>query len=191
MTKLTRMLSLLAAVLLLVSSTDAKTGWNKLFKGKNLDGWSAVGDANWKVEKGIIEATTGAGFLVSTDSYKDFELKAEFWVDDAANSGIFIRCTDPKRITAANAYEVQIFDKRPDQKYATGAIVNVAGPPSPVKSAGKWNTYEITARGGHMIIKLNGAVTADAEDTKNPQGPIALQHAAGLVRFRSVQVRRL
>ena len=37
-------------------------------------------------------------YLVSKTSYKDFQIKAEFWADDDVNSGIFIRCQDPKKI---------------------------------------------------------------------------------------------
>jgi Domain of Unknown Function (DUF1080) len=183
--------TILGVGLLAAGLLFAQAGFKSLFNGKSLDGWSPIGDANWKVADGVIEATTGTGFLVSKDSYKDFEMKAEFWVDEPANSGIFIRCTSVNEVTAANAYEVNIYDTRPDQKYATGAIVNVAGPATPVKAAGKWNTFEITARGSHMTIKLNGAVTADGNDSKNPQGPIALQHAAGVVRFRNLQIRGL
>jgi hypothetical protein len=173
------------------SSAQSKGGWTKLFDGKSTDGWNNVGDANWKVANGVVEATTGTGFLVSKNSYKDFELKAEFWVDEPANSGVFIRCTNPTMIAANNAYEVNIYDTRPDQKYATGAIVDVAGPPTPIKAAGKWNTFEITARGNRLMVTLNGQKTVDAMDAKFPQGPIALQHGAGVVRFRLVEIRPL
>ena len=167
------------------------TGWTTLFDGKTLNGFAAIGDANWKVADGAIEATTGTGFLVTSRSYKDFELKVEFWVDTPANSGVFIRCEDPKMVTAMNAYEVNIYDTRPDQKYATGAIVDVGGPPSPIKVGGRWSTFEITARGGRLTVTLNGVKTVDAQDTKHAQGPFALQHAAGVVKFRSVQIRAL
>ena len=80
-------------------------------------------------------------------SYTDFQITADFWVTDDANSGVFIRCEDPKTINAMNAYEVNIFDKRPDQTYRTGAIVDVAKPLSVVNTGGKWNTIDITARG--------------------------------------------
>ena len=46
-------------------------------------------------------------------SYTDFQITADFWVTDDANSGIFIRLQDPKTIAANNSYEVNIFDKRP------------------------------------------------------------------------------
>jgi hypothetical protein len=173
------------------SSAQSKGGWTKLFDGKSTDGWNVVGDANWKVANGIVEATTGTGFLVTKNSYKDFELKAEVWVDEPANSGVFIRCSKPTEPTQGNAYEVNIFDTRPDQKYATGAIVDVAGPPTPLKAAGKWNTIEISARGNHLTVTMNGQKTVDTMDTKWAQGPVALQHGAGVVRFRLVEIRPL
>ena len=74
-----------------------------------------VGDANWTVADGAVQATTGTGFLVTPCPYGDFQITLDFWVTDDANSGVFIRCEDPKTITAMNAYEVNIFDKRPDQ----------------------------------------------------------------------------
>jgi hypothetical protein len=46
-------------------------------------------------------------------------------VDEAANSGIFIRCDKSDAIDSNICYEVNVFDKRPDPKYGTGAIVDV------------------------------------------------------------------
>jgi hypothetical protein len=86
-------------------------------------------------------------YLVSKDSYKDFQIKAEFWTDEDANSGIFIRCDSQDKIDSKVCYEVNIFDKRPDPTYGTGAIVDVAKVDPMPKAAGKWNTYEITAQG--------------------------------------------
>jgi hypothetical protein len=187
-----RKLCVLGAALLVIGLAGGQSaGWTSLFDGKSLNGWTAIGNANWKVEGGIIEATTGTGFLVSNAAYKDFELKVEFWVDEPANSGVFIRCSNPKEVAAASAYEVNIYDTRPDPKYATGAIVDVAGPPTQIKAGGKWNTFEITARGTRLTVVLNGTRTVDAEDKKFAQGPIALQHGAGVVRFRNVQIRPL
>ena len=170
---------------------QSSAAWTTLLDGSSLNGWNAIGNANWKAGGGVVEATTGTGFLVSNSSYKDFELKVEFWVDEPANSGVFIRCTNSKEVSATNAYEVNIYDTRPDQKYATGAIVDVAGPPTPIKAAGRWNTFEITARGSRLIVTLNGTKTVDAENSKFAQGNIALQHGAGIVRFRNVQIRPL
>jgi hypothetical protein len=126
---------------------QSEAGWVVLFDGKSLDHWNKIGDANWRIEDGAVVADKGNGFLVSKTTYGDFQLRAEFWVDDDANSGIFIRCTDPEKVTGNNAYEVNIWDRRPDPSYGTGAIVNVAKVSPMPKAAGKWNVYEIVAKG--------------------------------------------
>jgi hypothetical protein len=174
------------------ASSRADAGWVTLFDGTNLNNFNQIGDANWKLADGVVSADKGNGFLVSKNTYTNFQLKAEFWVDADANSGVFIRCTDPSKITAANAYEVNIFDKRPDPSYGTGAIVNVAKPTTFLKAADKWNTYEITAVGPKFTITLNGVKTVDgAQDSKNPSGAIALQYGAGVVKFRKVEIKPL
>jgi 3-keto-disaccharide hydrolase len=171
---------------------QAQGGWTTLFDGKNIDAFNKVGDANWTIADGVLQADKGmGGYLVTKQPYTDFEIRAEFWVDTPANSGIFIRCENPQMPGAEACYEVNIFDTRPDPAYATGGIVNVAKVATPIKAGGKWNTYEIRAQGSHLTVTLNGMKTADVMDTKHARGPFALQYGAGVVKFRSVQVRAL
>jgi Domain of Unknown Function (DUF1080) len=174
------------------SGQGGDAGWVTLFDGSNLDNWTQIGDANWKLADGVVQADKGNGFLVSKNSYNNFQIRAEFWVDADANSGIFIRCSDPTKVTSKNAYEVNIFDKRPDPSYGTGAIVDVAKPLVVLKAADKWNTYEITADGPKFTVTLNGTRTVDGiEDKQHANGRIALQYGAGVVKFRKVQVKPL
>jgi len=165
--------------------------WTVLFDGHELNSWNAIGTANWRVVDGAVQADKGNGFLVSKNSYGDFQVRAEFWVDDEANSGVFLRCSDTQKVTSENAYEVNIFDKRPDPTYGTGAIVGVAKPSTILKAGGKWNTYEITAKGKHFTVTLNGTRTVDVDDSKHASGPIALQYGAGVVKFRKVEIKPL
>jgi hypothetical protein len=167
-----------------------------LFDGKNFDNWDRVGNANWRIEDGLAVADKGNGFLVTKDSYKDFEIRAEFWADDDANSGIFIRMSDRAKINSQTSYEVNIFDKRPDPTYGTGAIVGVAKVAPMPKAGGRWNVYEITARGDQIVVTLNGQRTVDVRDAKHAAGPFSLQYApggrdAGVIKFRKVEVRPL
>jgi hypothetical protein len=173
------------------SASQAGSGWTVLLDGKALKGWNVVGDANWNVAEGVVQADKGNGFLVTPASYRDFQITLEFWASDDANSGVFLRCADPKTINQMNAYEVNIFDKRPDQSYRTGAIVDVAKPASVILTGGKWNTYDITAKGPQLTVVLNGAKVVDVQDTRHADGPIALQYAAGTVKFRNVRLRKL
>jgi Domain of Unknown Function (DUF1080) len=183
---------------------QSEAGWVVLFDGKNLDHWNKIGDANWRIEDGAVVADKGNGFLVSNNTYNDFQLRAEFWIDDDANSGIFIRCTDPNNVGTKTAYEVNIWDQRPDPTYGTGAIVDVAKVSPMPKAAGKWNVYEIIAKGSTFTVTLNGQKTVDgAQDSKFASGRIALQHGLGLkdakgvandrgvVKFRKVEIKAL
>ena len=173
------------------SVTTAQGGWTTLFDGSSLKGWNVVGDANWEVVGKEVQANKGTGYLVTPVAYGDFQMTLEFWVSDDANSGVFIRCQDPKMITATNSYEVNIYDKRPDPSYRTGGIVDVAKPASMINTGGKWNTYDITARGTKLTVVLNGMKMVDVDDKKYAKGPIALQYGAGTVKFRNVRIRTL
>ena len=171
--------------------TSGQADWKVILDGTTLKGWDVVGDANWSVADGAVQATMGTGFLVTPASYADFQITADFWVSDDANSGIFIRLSDPKTITATNSYEVNIYDKRPDPAYRTGVIVDVAKPLAQINTGGKWNTVDITARGTKLIVVMNGTKTVDVDDKKFTRGPLALQYSAGTVKFKNVRIRTL
>src|SRR4051812_42671240 len=174
----------------------SQDGWITLLDSGKKGDWTEVGKANWEMKDGALAADKLDGkdlsYLVSKDSYKDFQIRAEFWTDEEANSGIFIRCDQRDKIDSKICYEVNIFDKRPDPSYGTGAIVDVAKVDPMPKAAGKWNTYEITAQGSHLVVVLNGQKTADVQDSKhNAGGPFALQYGSGVVKFRKVQIKPL
>lgn len=174
------------------ASGQAGAGWTSLFDGKTLDQFTPIGDGKWRIADGVIEASGGmGGFLVTKRPFGDFEFRTEFWVTPDANSGVFIRASNPKQVTATNAYEVNIFDTRPDQSFRTGGIVDVARPLAFINTGNQWNRFEITARGSRLMVRLNDMLMVDTEDTKFARGPIALQAGAGTVRFRNVQVREL
>jgi hypothetical protein len=180
------------SVLLTVVAVQGQAGgWVRLFDGNTLSQWTPVGNANWKVVNGEIWSTDGGGFLLSKQTYTNFEIRADFWVTPDANSGIFIRCQDPAKVGAATCYEVNIFDTRPDQSYRTGGIVDVAKPASVINTGNKWNTLEITAKGSRLMVRMNGMQMVDVEDKKFGRGPFALQAGVGVVRFKNVQIREL
>ena len=190
-----QLLATIAATALLVgcASTGSLAGWTTLVDGdKGMDNFTRVGDANWTATDGAVQATQGGkdpAYLVSKQTYTNFEMRVEFWASDDANSGVFLRCQDRSMITDENCYEANIFDQRPDPTYGTGAIVKVAAVSPMPKAGGKWNTYEITARGTQLVLVLNGVKTVDVQDSKLASGPFALQWGRGTIKFRKVQIR--
>ena len=177
-------------------ATSQEAGWTTLFDGKDLDGWDQVGGSNWHVADGAIVADTMAdkkepGYLVTKKSYKNFAVLVEFMPSDDANSGIYFRCLDAKNITDRTCYEANIFDQRADPSYGTGAITRYVEVNPMPKAGGKWNTYEVTANGRDITVVLNGQTTAKLRNGMFDEGPIALQHGAGAIKFRKVQVKPL
>ena len=181
---------LIPAVFYLVSLT-ACAGPQHLFNGIDLSGWESQGDITWQVEgQQIVASGNGDGFLATRAEFDDFYLRVEFWVDATTNSGIFVRCRDRSRIYPDTCYELNIWDDHPQREARTGAIVFVQMPPlAQVETAGKWNTYEVTARGAFLEVKVNGTVTAVLKDANPAPGFIALQHwGEGTVKFRSIEL---
>ena len=179
---------------LLSGSSDA--GWTTLYdSSSNLNRWTLVGDANWRIQDGAIQAdflrSKTPSYLVTKTTYQDMEIRAEVWVDGESNSGIFIRCQQADKIGADSCYEINIGDSRPDPSYGTGAIVDVAKVSPMPRAGGQWNLLEITAKGDQLSVKLNGQVTAQARDSKHAKGYLALQYGSGVVKFRKVQIRPL
>jgi hypothetical protein len=174
-------------------------GWTVLFDGKSLEHFDKVGDANWRIEDGAVVADKGAGFLVTKRPYGDYQLRVEFWADEDVNSGIYMRCANPAELTDKTCYEANIYDKRPDPTYGNGAIVHLAKAPDPMpKLGGKWNTYEITAKGPELTVILNGQTTVQGfKHDQLKSGPIGRQYGAsvvkdkGIIKFRKVEIRPL
>ena len=169
-------IALLFSAIAAVQYTDtafgqAGGGWITLFDGKNLDQWQGDGTATFKIEDGSVVADDKkdpkavASYLVTKQSYKDFEIRAEFWVSDDANSGIFFRCTDPSKISGKTGYEANIFDTAPrsDLRHRRDRLRR-RGRPMP-KAGGKWNTYRDHGQGptAHRSM-LNGKKTVDVAE---------------------------
>ena len=60
--------------------------WTTLFDGhSNLNGYTVVGDGNWRIQDGLLQADliqkVGPSYLVTKESLADQEIYAEFWVD--------------------------------------------------------------------------------------------------------------
>jgi hypothetical protein len=173
-------------------------GWQTLIDGgKGMENFVNLGGANWHAESDAIVADSrsnneGTNYLATKASFQDFQVRAEFWVSETANSGLYLRCSDVRPMTDRTCHEANIFDKRPDPEYATGAIVWLAKAPQPVPlTGGNWNTMEVTAKGSRMTVMLNGVKTAETDAARTSGGVIGLQYAGGVVKFRKVQVRPL
>lgn len=72
------------------------------------------------------------------------------------------------------------------------------GEPVSLRKPGEWNDYHIIARGHHMILKINGQVSAEFIDNDakefDPSGILALQLRSGApmkVQFKDILLKEL
>lgn len=176
-----------------LTKEEIREGWIKLFDGKTTFGWKANNDVDWKVKDGIIEASKGEpGLLLTTAEFSDYELRCDFWMAKGGNSGIFLQSPFQPKDPTKDCYELNICDVHP--MFKTGSLVGLAKPTKPVVGEEVWKTFDVTVRGAHIVVKLDGETILDY---KNPNpgarnvGFIGLQKNAGLVKFRNVFLKPL
>jgi len=197
----------------LVRAEDKSDGFIPLFNGKNLDGWTERQvrkgqDGRWFVEKGILSAKAGSGWLSTKETYGDFVLRVEWRVLQNGNSGVFFRVpTTEFSGSPSNAgFEIQILDdngpsykgKLKPYQYSGGLYHFQAPSKSMFKGVGEWNTYEITSKGEQITVVYNGEKVIDTSirdhkgaENRPARGYIGLQNHGTNVEFRKVEIKPL
>ncbi len=200
---------LLATCALAQNNTKPKLpgeDWVSLFNGKDLSGWTKIGNESWEVEDGTIHGTgitKNYGYLQTDGSYGDFHLSFKFKCEGDGNSGVFFHVGfKPGTADVTNGPQFEI-DCRIGQH--TGGVYDVGRQwivwPAPenetVVRKGEWNEYLLKVEGNRYVSRLNGVTLIDFTDPKPPKiqyGPIALQlHSGGQgnMRFRDIMIRDL
>ncbi|MFT5573405.1 MAG: hypothetical protein ACI9FR_002340 [Cryomorphaceae bacterium] len=164
-------------------------------KHSELDAWTELGDVNWSSKNGVTESIidSGEGFLVSTKKYSNFLLEIDFYPTAEVNSGIFIACQNPQKLSFTDCHEINIWDNHPKQEYRTGAIVAKVFPPLvQIHTLDKWNTYSIRIDKGNVTVHLNGIHTAQLNNEELGAGYLAVQKAeGGQIKFRNLRITLL
>lgn len=169
--------------------------WTPLFDGKTLNGWqarattAAPGTGDWKVADGALQCGGGQpGWIATNATFGDFRLQIEFKGAATVNSGVFLR-SKKEGEPHVTGHELQIWDMQP-AGYLTGSLVgSVKAQPTKIK-ADAWNQFDITARGDHFVVKLNGQTVLDAKDAKHAEGVIGLQcQPKQAIAFRNIRLQ--
>lgn len=179
--------------------------WITLFNGKDLSGWTNIGNEKWSVEDGTIHGvavTKEYGYLQTDKNYKDFHLALKFKCEGNGNSGVFFHVAF-KPGTADVSQGLQFEIDCTLMQHTAGIYGDGRGWvvwPSPeneiVVRRSEWNEYLLKVEGNHYMARLNGVPMLDFTDPnpKSFDGPIALQlHAGGKgdMRFRDIYIRDL
>jgi len=202
-------LIVMMALACLASPVAAQDGWRPLFNGRTLDGWyQCNGTAPYSVEEGVIVGRTVVGspnsFLCSKESFGDFVLEYEVWVDTNFNSGMQIRSIADPAIKNGRMHGLQV-EVDPSERAWSGGIYDEArrgwlhtltGQETAQKAfrLKEWNRFRIEAIGTSIRTWINGVPCADILDDLTMKGVFGIQvHSIGndasragrLVKFRT------
>lgn len=178
---------------------------DKLFNGKDLNGWRIDGADVWFVENGIVAArgTGEESHIWTTKDYEYYEISLSYKMEgNRSDSGVFMGSTD---------YQVQFGISGSLKVDMTGCVyyggsgkgkgTYIARFPEPEKVVrkGDWNDITIRVTRDRIEVTLNEKKVLDFTETEatrsfNSKGPIGLQLHGNVVMnvfFRDVRVKKI
>jgi 3-keto-disaccharide hydrolase len=195
------------------SPGDDETGFEKVFDGRTFDGvkfFVAKGDpaAVWTIADGVLRcAGKPAGYWYTEKKYKDFTLRFDWkfvrpegLADDSkfnGNSGYLLWVGDEHKIWPYSL-ECQGMNKQAGYVYFVGNRSREKNKfeyddqarAKAVKPVGEWNTYEIIARKGTVVVNINGTkITTVSSHEYTEAGHIAFQSEGAEIHWRNIRVK--
>jgi hypothetical protein len=176
-----------------LSAAERAAGWRLLFDGKSFQGWRGLGydsvpTTHWTIENGAIKKIpigeiprmadgqpAAGGDLMTTERFDDFELRWEWKIGRAGNSGVKYNVSEEISMAAAPnhaalGFEYQLLDDNlhEDNKIAShraGGLYDLIPPVAnkTLRPVGEWNSSAIVFRGSHGEHWLNGAKVVEFE----------------------------
>ena len=198
-----RIIFLIALALAMAVLANAQGGAEKLFNGKDLDGWKVYGTEKWYVEDGLLVCESGPdkkyGYLATEKWYDDFVLELEFLQEDNGNSGVFFRSTIDG--TKIKGWQVEVAPPNHDtggiyESYGRGWLHQIPDDQEGFLKMGEWNQLKIKVKGKQVTTWLNGHEMTNLTDDKigEGKGSIALQiHDGGgiKVKWRNLLIQKI
>jgi hypothetical protein len=182
-------------ILLLLSDVGFCQSWQPLFNGKNLNGWSKVGDsATFTVEERAIRLQRKANtrehtFLRTDRKCRDFILELECQRDEQFQYGILVRAILAPDTAHVRLYGYQVKVDHNKSRRWTGAIFDDYGntwqwlstlsnnpkAQNALKEAGLWDHYRFELIGDTVKVWVNGVAASNFINKKYREGYIALK----------------
>jgi hypothetical protein len=174
----------------------------RLFNGRDLTGWTALGGGKWTVENGVIKGRSTPdqpqGLLLWKDPVKDFTARCKFRITEG-DSGFYFRTERVDNEVLVHGFQVEV-----DTSFETGGIYETGGRGWVHKpdfslhdqsgyKPGEWTDLQVTAIGTQYIIRVNGTrITVLNDPQGRTEGRLALQlHGAQNmdVEYKDIYVR--
>lgn len=172
-----------------LSNEEIEAGWLQLFDGETLFGWKAEGDGNFAVIDQTIVVNQGSApcLLRTTSQFDDYMLSVDFKIDEATNSGVFLRTPPSPTDPTLDCFEVNLAQPSVSP-FPTGSVVGRKANPIEVDCS-KWHRIEMLMQGDSLTVRVDGnLITELAAQKPLGRGFIGLQYNAGQASFRNVFV---
>lgn len=185
---------------LFVNAQKAK--FESLFNGKDLSGWEIYGTEKWYVQNKVLYCESGPdkgyGYLGTSKTFKDFELKLMFKPEANGNSGVFFHSSIDGTKVAGWQAEVAPpgrFSGGIYESYKRGWLIKPDVKLDNVKM-GKWNTMKIIVKGTTVTTFVNNVQMITLTDAAIGEitGKIALQiHDGGGIKvaWKKIKIREI
>ncbi len=155
---------------------EAAAGFLWLFDGSTTAGWrgfrkDGFPEQGWRVEEGALyhQAGQGGGDIVTTSTWRNFDLRLEWKIAPGGNSGIMYRVGEEGMAPWQTGPEYQILDdlshhdgQRPETSAAALYALYAPEGKEPVR-AEEWHAARILLRGSHVEHWLDGRQVVSAE----------------------------
>src|SRR5262249_25298431 len=183
-----------------------------IFNGKDFTGWAGPVD-NYEVkDEAIVCKPKKGGNIYTKAEYSDFSARVEYRLPPGGNNGLAIRYPGKGQPSQVAMCEVQILDDtakmyaKLDPRQYNGSVYGmIAAKRGHLRPVGEWNFIEVTVRGHHIEVELNGTVIVSGDVSKVTEfkdktphpGRLRLKGHFGFsghndpVAFRSIEVREL
>jgi Domain of Unknown Function (DUF1080) len=191
----------------------SEDGFQSLFNGHDLSGWIGAG-ADYRVVDGAIVCRPGReGNLVTKDMYANFVARLEFKLPPGGNNGLAIHTPTPEAVATYEGIELQILDSEAPQyaglepfQYHGSVYGLVPAVRGYLRPTGEWNDQEVTVKGDHVEVLLNGFQILNTNLDAARRKPLdGLKHPGAFrttgyfgfcghgdpVAFRNISIKRL
>lgn len=120
---------IMAITVVTSSGQAADKGFQPLFDGKSLNGWTRTPGGKWEVSEGAIVGTSPKserrhGILLTDRTFSDFVVKAKFRVI-TGDSGFYFRVERVKSGVSVHGFQVEV-----DSSQETGGVALLEVPPA-------------------------------------------------------------
>lgn len=182
-----------------LTAEEQSAGWRLLFDGVTTNGWRGFKKPGfpakgWLVDAGSLkhlasggQPSADSGDIITVATFNDFDLRFEWKIAPAGNSGVKYLVTEERDGPIAHEYQLIDDARHPDAKIGptrtTAALYDVMAAPAnkPLKPVGEFNTGRILVTGLHVEHWLNGVKVLEYE-----LGSSALKRAKANSKFKDV-----